>query len=100
MKETKRTYPKEFKEEAVRLYEATEKSQAELERELGITEGLLSKWIKRLRVEGEQAFPAKGKLTERDEEIERLKFEIRILKQERDILKKQRASSPIQSPEI
>jgi transposase len=87
-KGTKRTYTKEFKKEAVRLYEATEKSQAEIERELGITEGLLSKWIKRLREEGEQAFPGKGKLTDRDDEIERLKAEIRILKQERDILKK------------
>jgi len=87
-KGTKRTYTKEFKQEAVRLYEATEKSQAEIERELGITEGLLSKWIKRLREEGEQAIPGKGKLTDRDIEIERLKAEIRILKQERDILKK------------
>ena len=87
-KGTKRTYTKEFKKEAVRLYEVTEKSQAEIEREVGITEGLLSKWIKRLREEGEQAFPGKGKLTDRDEEIERLKAEIRILKQERDILKK------------
>lgn len=87
-KGTKRTYTKEFKKEAIRLYEATEKSQAEIERELGITEGLLSKWIKRMKEEGEDAFPGKGNLTERDEEIGRLKAEIRILKQERDILKK------------
>ena len=44
-KQKKRSYTEEFKLEAIRLYEDTEKSQAEVEEELGMTAGLLSKWI-------------------------------------------------------
>ena len=87
-KKKKRSYTEEFKQEAIRLYESTEKSQAKVEQELGMTAGLLSKWISRYRDEGADAFPGKGNLSGRDEEIYRLKEEIRILKQERDILKK------------
>jgi transposase len=36
---------------------------------------------------GEQAFPGKGRLKERDEELARLRKENEILRQERDILK-------------
>lgn len=87
-KKRKRSYTKEFKLEAIRLYESTAKSQAETEQDLGITAGLLSKWISRYRQDEEQAFPGKGKLSKRDAELHRLQAEIRILKQEREILKK------------
>ena len=82
----KRAYTREFKLEAIRLYETSDKSMAQVERELGITPYLLSKWVKQFREEDQQAFPGKGKA--RDEEIRQLKREIEILKQEREILKK------------
>ena len=85
---SKRNYPSEFKLEAVRLYESTNKSMSEVERELGITPYLLSKWVHQFRQEEEQAFPGKGKLIEREEELRRLRREVEILKQEREILKK------------
>lgn len=81
-----RKYDPEFKREAVRLYETTDKTMAQVERELGITPYLLSKWVKQFREADEQAFPGKG--NPRDEEIHRLKREVEILKQEREILKK------------
>jgi transposase len=84
----KRTYTREFKLEAVRLYESTNKSMSEVERELGITPYLLSKWVQQFREVDEQAFPGKGKLMERDEELHRLRREVEVLKQEREILKK------------
>ena len=84
----KRTYTREFKIESVRFYQNHQKSMSEVERELGITPYLLSKWVKQFELEENQAFPGKGKLTERDEEMRRLLREIEILKQERDILKK------------
>jgi len=84
----KRTYSREFKLEAVRLYESTSKSMSEVERELGITPYLLSKWVQQFRQAEEQAFPGKGKVMERDEELSRLRREVEILKQEREILKK------------
>jgi transposase len=53
-------------------------SPSQLEEELGIGHGNLSRWKREMVEEGEQAFPGKGHLT-LDEER---------LRQERDILKK------------
>lgn len=84
----KRKYTREFKLEAVRLYESSGKSLRVIEQELGITRFLLAKWVQQFR-EGEQdAFPGKGKLREGDAELRRLRRENEILRQERDILKK------------
>ena len=71
-KKSNRTYTREFKLEAIRLYENTEMSMAAVERELGITPYLLSKWVQQFRREDEQAFPGQGKLTEREEELAEL----------------------------
>jgi transposase len=59
-KQKKRSYTEEFKLEAIRLYEDTEKSQAEVEDKLGMTAGLLSKWLSRYRKKGLMLFPGKG----------------------------------------
>ena len=84
----KRSYTKEFKQEAVRLYETSSKSARQIENDLDIRPGLLQKWRARLRREGAQAFPGKGHQTEMDAELRRLKRELEITRQERDILKK------------
>lgn len=84
----KRRYTREFKMEAVRLYEASEKSMREIEQELGITSYLLSKWVQQFREREAAAFPGKGKLPETEVELQRLRREVEILRQERDILKK------------
>lgn len=85
---SKRTYPREFKVEAVALAKRSGKSISEIERELGITPGLLAKWKARIKVDGEQAFPGKGRLKEDDELIRRLQRENELLRQEREVLKK------------
>lgn len=85
---TKRTYPAEFKQEAVRLYETTDKSIREIERELGITYGLLNKWKRQLKNEGQFAFPGRGHLSPEQEKIRQLERKLAIAEQERDILKK------------
>ncbi len=84
----KRTYTREFKLQAVALVQSSGKSISEIERELGITPGLLAKWKQRLKVDGEQAFPGKGRLKEDDELIRRLQRENELLRQEREVLKK------------
>lgn len=86
MASEKRTYTREFKLETIRLHETSGKTMTQIENELGITPYLLSKWVRQFREEDERAFPGKG--NPRDEEVDRLKCEIEILKQERDILKK------------
>ena len=61
---------------------------SDVERELGITPGLLTKWKQRLKADGEQAFPGKGRLKEDEELIRRLQRENEQLRQEREVLKK------------
>ena len=57
----RQTFSKEFKLEAVRLLETTNKPAADLARELGVRRNLLYKWQEQLREKGEDAFPGKGR---------------------------------------
>jgi transposase len=88
MGKTQPSYTKEFKQQAVKLCETSEKSQAEIARDLGVADSSLSKWRKEFGEHGEEAFPGKGHQTPLEEENRRLRREIEILKQEREILKK------------
>ena len=88
MTKTRRTYTREFKIEAVRLLETSGKSAAQLERELGIGDGCMSRWKRQFAEEGENAFPGHGRVTPDQERIHQLERENEILRQERDILKK------------
>jgi transposase len=88
MTKTRRTYTREFKLEAVHLLETSGRSAAQLERELGIGGGCLSRWRREFAEEGENAFPGHGRLAPDQERIRQLERENEILRQERDILKK------------
>lgn len=87
-----RTYSKEFKMEALELLESSGKSAAQLERDLGITQGLLLKWSDRYQVKRQEN--GKGKqlaasdLEAAQAENRRLRRQLAIAEQERDILKK------------
>jgi len=87
MKKRKK-YTAEFKQEAVRLYKTSGKTQAQIERDLGLWKGCIGRWKKELEQKGEQAFPGHGCLTADDERFRKLERENEILRQERDILKK------------
>jgi transposase len=81
-------FDEEFKIEAVRLASEPGNTQSEIERDLGISQGIISRWKRELRKDGDQAFPGKGRLKPDDDELRRLKRENERLRQERDILKK------------
>jgi transposase len=83
-----RIYTRDFKREAVRLSESSEKTVAQIARDLGIPERVLYRWRRELREQPEQAFPGKGHQSELEEENRRLRRELEVLKQEREILKK------------
>lgn len=83
-----KSYDKEFKIEAVRLASQPGSTQAGIERDLGIGQGVISRWKRQLQQDGGQAFPGKGHLKPEDAELRRLKRENERLRQERDILKK------------
>ncbi len=84
----RRKYTREFKLEAVRLYETSGKAMSAIEQELGITPYLLAKWVAQFREDEQEAFPGNGKVREGDAELRRLRRENEVLRQERDILKK------------
>ena len=88
MVRSRRSYTREFKVEAVRLAHESEKSVAQIARELGIHPTLLGRWVKQLEGDPEQSFPGKGHLKDRDEEVRRLRRELERVTLERDILKK------------
>lgn len=90
MGSNRRKYDKEFKLEAIRSYENGDRSQSEVERELGITPGLLGKWIQSLEKAPKkaEAFPGQGRLTETEARIRQLERENAQLRQDKEILKK------------
>ncbi len=85
-----RTYPEEFKLEALELMKTGTKSAAQVERDLGITNGLLLKWRDRYRVKKEngEVKLEPSELEAAQVEIRRLRRKLAVAEQERDILKK------------
>ena len=81
-------YDREFKIEAVRLASEPGNTQAKIERDLGIGQGVISRWKREFRHDGEAAFPGKGRLKPKDEKMRLLERENERLRRERDILKK------------
>ncbi len=88
MLKEQRTFTREFKLEAVQLAQKSGKSQAQIARDLGIADSTLHNWCKELAEAGSQAFPGSGHQTAQEEEVRRLKRELEVTRQERDILKK------------
>jgi transposase len=82
----------EFKLEAVRLANESGKPVTEVAADLGIRADQLHKWRRLLGGKksgtGSADGSSGGKITSQDEEIRRLRQELRIAREERDILKK------------
>ena len=85
MPRTRTPYPPEFREQAVRLVRESGKKMTEVARELGVSVESLRTWVRRQEIEEGKRNGLKA--TER-EELERLRRENRILREEREILRK------------
>jgi len=88
-----RSYTAEFKVEALELLKNSGKSAGQIERDLGITPGLLGKWKAKYeavekRGDGSQIDLELSDLEAARREITRLKRTIAELEEEREILKK------------
>jgi transposase len=78
-------YPPEFKSEAVRLVRSSDKSVSQLAKELGVSDNSLRSWVRQAEIdEGNR----EGLTTDEREELKRLRRENKLLKQERNFLKK------------
>jgi transposase len=83
-KKVRRSFTREFKEEAVRLVLEQKAPVAETARNLGIGENLLRRW----KTEFEKSTESNSVSEDDRAELERLRAENRRLRMERDILKK------------
>ena len=88
MAKKNKKYTEEFKREVLEMAAQPEVSIAQLERDLGITPGLIYKWRERYRLDETSGELKPSSEREAEAEIRRLKRELEIAKQERDILKK------------
>jgi transposase len=89
-KQVRRQFTKEFKIEAVELMMRTDKSAADIARDLGIRPELLYRWKSEYSINNDNSFVGSGKRLESDDQVRlrQLEKENRELQEERDILKK------------
>ena len=78
-------YPKDFRREAVALLKSSGKTVPQLAAELGCSPQSLRNWARQIDVDQGKAA---GLSTDEREELRRLRRELRVVTEEREILKK------------
>jgi len=89
-------YPPEFRAEAIRLARTSGKPHAQIAQDLGMTSETLRLWLKQADLDDGQrsdgltsdGLTSDGLTSDEQEELRRLRRENRILREEREILKK------------
>lgn len=84
----RKQYTREYKVEAVQLSERSDKTVAQLERELGLNRNQLVKWRSQYREQGSGAFVGQGHRIEAETRLEHLERAYALKCQEVEVLKK------------
>jgi transposase len=84
-KRTRRKFTKEFKAETVALIRQSGKSIAEICRDMGLPESSVHRWLAQAEIDAGQR---DGLTTSEREELSRLRRELRVVRDERDVLAK------------
>ncbi len=82
-------YPPEFRARAVELARASELPPSQVARDLGIDPDTMRRWLRQADVD---AGRLQGATTDEKAELARLRREVALLREERDILQKATAS--------
>ena len=83
----RRRFTAEFKQEAVRLCKRDDRSIGQMARELDLAESALRRWVQQHEVDHGNN-PTGALTTEEHEELQMLRREVRVLREERTILQK------------
>lgn len=86
-KTRRRRFSAEFKQDAVRLVLDQGLPVARAARDLDVAESALGRWVAKARQDGPEVLSG-ADLTSEQQELQRLRRENQVLKQERDLLKK------------
>jgi len=93
-KPVRQKFSREYKIEAVRLSADGTRTIAMVAKELGIDPHQLYRWRRQFERSGVAAFPGNGNVSSHDEEVHRLRRELKRVTDERDFLKRPQPSSP------
>ena len=91
MPRTHRPYPPEFRAEAVRLARGSDKSIPALAADLGVSSEALRHWLRQADADEGRGQPGELTTDERDE-LRRLRRGMKVLQQEREIVREAAAS--------
>ena len=88
MTRQRKSYPREFKLDAIKRVLEDKVPQAQVARQLGVSINTLAGWKRAYLDDPEQSFPGHGRQKPDEAELTRLKRENARLKEELEILKK------------
>ena len=84
-KHSRRKFTKEFKAETVSLIRSSSKPMTQICRELGLADSTVSRWLAQAEIDAGQR---DGLTTDERQEVAQLRRELRVVREERDILAK------------
>jgi transposase len=85
-KRSRRQFTKEFKAETVALIRSTAKPVAQICRDMGLSESTVQRWVAQAEVDSGQRA---GLTTAEREELSRLRREMRVVREQRDVVGRQ-----------
>ena len=84
---TRRTFTAEFRQKAVELVQSSGKSVTAIARDLGLSPSGLAKWVRQAEIDAGRG-PAGALTSDERAELASLRKQVRVLEEEREILKK------------
>jgi transposase len=88
MTRSRRKFDIEFKRQAVQMVLTDHKSCRAVEKDLGIGQGIVYRWVREAKADPLNCFPGNGKIKPSEADVHLLLKENEHLRRERDILKK------------